>query len=97
MNQLVASNPTLDVRNRSSIDVGNRTGHQFTYTFLRNGRPTTANIVVLVENQYGYTLTYLCTSFLYPHLHLLFLYMLNSFVVVDTLEDRVEKKGMDNV
>ena len=92
---MISANPTLDVRNRSSIDIGNRTGYQFTYTFLRNGRKTTANIVVLVENQRGYTLTYLCTSFLYPHLHVLFLYMLNSFLVIDTLEDKVRERGMD--
>ena len=93
---MIAGNPTLDVRDRSSIDIGNRTGYQFTYAFLRNGRKTTDNIVVFVENQRGYTLTYLCTSFLYPHLHVLFLYMLNSFVVVDTLEDKVMKIGLDN-
>lgn len=89
MNQLMAANPTLEVRDRSVIDIANRTGYQFTYIFLRNGRKTTVNIVVLVENQRGYTLTYICASFLYPHLVDLFSYMLNSLLVIDTLEDKV--------
>ena len=87
---LSSSNQTFAIRRPTQIVVGNRKGSKFTYTCLRAGRNTTVLIVVFVENKRGYTLTYVCASFLYRQLKEVANRMLNSFVIIDSEEDTVQ-------
>ena len=89
VNQLVEGNPSVVLKSRSVIDIGNRSGSQFIYSLPLNDRKTTRCVVVFVENKRGYIVTYQCTSSLFHYLKSVFYYMLNSFSITDTPGDLV--------
>lgn len=90
VNQLVEGNPSVVLKSRSIVDIGNRSGSQIIYSLPCNDHKTTRCMVVFVENKRGYVVTYQCTSSLFRYLKSIFYYMLNSFSIADTPDDLKE-------